>query len=156
MALALTEFEALCSFAPHEELLAAFDSVPELADCCGAERVAAYRDSPEGSPQRRAALREAFGHLMACPPALAAAAVAAMCSRLQADAAGGRELSPRQALALRLQEQYPGDVGVLAAWFLNYLRLQPGQAVALPANEPHAYLSGEIIECMAASGAWAG
>ena len=48
--------------------------------------------------------------------------------------------------------QYPGDVGVLAAWFLNYLRLQPGQAVALPANEPHAYISGEIMECMATSG----
>lgn len=48
--------------------------------------------------------------------------------------------------------QYPGDVGVLAAWFLNYLRLQPGQAVALPANEPHAYISGEIVEIMATSG----
>lgn len=48
--------------------------------------------------------------------------------------------------------QYPGDVGVLAAWFLNYLRLQPGQAVALPANEPHAYISGEIVEVMATSG----
>lgn len=74
-----------------------------------------------------------------------------MCARLQREAAAGRELTPRELLALRLELQYPGDVGVLAAWFLNYLRLQPGQAVALPANEPHAYISGEIMECMATS-----
>ena len=52
---------------------------------------------------------------------------------------------------LRLNQQYPGDVGVLAAWFLNYVRLQPGQAICLEPNEPHAYVSGEIIECMATS-----
>lgn len=74
-----------------------------------------------------------------------------MCERLTREAAAGRQLSPRELLTLRLQQQYPGDVGVLASWFLNYLRLQPGQAVALAANEPHAYISGEIIECMATS-----
>ena len=31
------------------------------------------------------------------------------------------------------------------------IRLIPGQAIYLPANVPHAYLAGEIIECMAAS-----
>ena len=31
------------------------------------------------------------------------------------------------------------------------IRLTPGQAIYLPANVPHAYLAGEIIECMAAS-----
>ena len=31
------------------------------------------------------------------------------------------------------------------------IRLEPGQAIYLPANVPHAYLSGEIVECMAAS-----
>lgn len=153
MALALTEFEALCSFAPHEELLASLASVPELAECCGAARVDALRAAPECSAQRRAALADAFHAVMACPPDAAAAHVQRMCARLEAAATGGRVLSAREALTLRLQEQYPGDVGVLAAWFLNYLRLAPGQAVALPANEPHAYLSGEIVEVMATSGA---
>jgi mannose-6-phosphate isomerase len=154
MALALSEFEALCSFVPHEELLAAFDAVPEMAACCGPERVAAYRSSSACSLQRRQALSDAFHAVMACPPECAAACVRAVCERLTREAAAGRQLSPRELLTLRLQQQYPGDVGVLASWFLNYLRLQPGQAVALAANEPHAYISGEIIECMATSGAW--
>ncbi|PSC70267.1 mannose-6-phosphate isomerase 1 [Micractinium conductrix] len=151
MALALTEFEALCAFCPHEELLVALDSVPELAECCGAARVQALRASTDCSAARRAALQAAFHEVMACPPERAAAFVERMCVRLQAEAAGGRQLSARELLTLRLELQYPGDVGVLAAWFLNYLRLQPGQAVALPANEPHAYISGEIMECMATS-----
>ena len=29
--------------------------------------------------------------------------------------------------------------------------LEPGEALFLPPNEPHAYLSGECVECMAAS-----
>lgn len=65
--------------------------------------------------------------------------------------AGRRELTRKERLVLRLNEQYPGDVGVLAAWFLNYVQLQPGQAICLAANEPHAYVSGNIVECMATS-----
>ncbi|KAK9816551.1 hypothetical protein WJX72_001825 [[Myrmecia] bisecta] len=49
------------------------------------------------------------------------------------------------------QPPYPGDVGVLAAYFLNLVSLSPHQAIFLPANEPHAYISGEMVECMATS-----
>ena len=62
-----------------------------------------------------------------------------------------RQLTEKEGLVIRLEKQYPGDVGVLSIFFLNYLRLSPGEAVCLDADEPHAYLSGEIIECMAAS-----
>jgi len=54
-------------------------------------------------------------------------------------------------LVLSLEKQYPGDVGVLAAYFMNYVKLSPGEALYVGANEPHAYLSGECIECMATS-----
>jgi mannose-6-phosphate isomerase len=60
-------------------------------------------------------------------------------------------VSPDETLMLRLSEQYPGDVGVFAPIMLNYLQLEPGQAVFLAANEPHAYLSGDAVECMACS-----
>ncbi|KAH7284699.1 hypothetical protein KP509_34G066900 [Ceratopteris richardii] len=62
-----------------------------------------------------------------------------------------RSLTQRELLILRLAEQYPNDVGIFSALFLNYIRLEPGQALYLSANEPHAYLLGECIECMAAS-----
>lgn len=59
--------------------------------------------------------------------------------------------TPKERLILRLNEQYPADVGVLSAFFLNYLSLPAGQSIALPANVPHAYVSGQLVECMATS-----
>lgn len=62
-----------------------------------------------------------------------------------------RQLTDKEQLVLLLEKQYPADVGVLAAFFLNHVKLNPGEALFLGANEPHAYLSGECIECMATS-----
>lgn len=102
------------------------------------------------------ALRGAFSALMAAPQEAVTAAVNALVSRLRAKApsassngphAGSNEaqkVAQAEALALRLDAQYPGgDVGVMAAFFLNILKLKTGQAIYLPANEPHAYLQGE-------------
>lgn len=62
-----------------------------------------------------------------------------------------RQLTAKEELVLRLEKQYPADVGVLAIFFLNFVKLDRGEAMYLDANEPHAYISGEIVECMAAS-----
>ena len=48
-------------------------------------------------------------------------------------------------LVTRLGHQYPGDNGIFAPFFLNCVRLQPGEALFLSANEPHAYLAGDVI-----------
>lgn len=45
-------------------------------------------------------------------------------------------------LVERLHSDFPGDVGVFGPYLFNHLSLQPGQAIFLPANEPHAYLCG--------------
>lgn len=60
-------------------------------------------------------------------------------------------LTSHQKLAIRLNDQYPNDVGVIVSFLLNYLTLSPGEALVLGPNEPHAYLHGEGIECMATS-----
>ncbi|MBP5640648.1 MAG: mannose-6-phosphate isomerase, class I [Victivallales bacterium] len=63
----------------------------------------------------------------------------------------GDSLSDCGRLCLLLMEQNPCDRGVMFAYLLNHLRLNPGQALFIPANVPHAYLSGTGIECMANS-----
>ena len=45
-------------------------------------------------------------------------------------------------LLLRLNDQFPGDVGCFNVYFLNLMKLQPGDAMFLAANLPHAYLDG--------------
>ncbi|KAL8897612.1 MAG: hypothetical protein Q9207_007128 [Kuettlingeria erythrocarpa] len=53
----------------------------------------------------------------------------------------------------RLQEQYskedPGNLVALLT--MNFLKLSAGDAIYIPADAPHAYLSGDIVECMARS-----
>jgi mannose-6-phosphate isomerase class I len=56
-------------------------------------------------------------------------------------------------MLVRLSEQYSeSDNGNLVATFLmNYITLKPGDAVCVPADSIHAYLEGDILECMARS-----
>jgi len=145
MAIALSGFEALCGFCPHEELIEALESVSELRDSCGEKLAAAYIASSQES--RGEALQAVFTSLMTADKENVRQHVESMVERLRKT----RSLTAKEELVLRLHEQYPGDVGVLAAWFLNFVKLETGQAIALAANEPHAYVSGEIIECMATS-----
>jgi len=95
----------------------------------------------------KANLKSLFSTVMNAKPHEVKKQVEAMCKRLSAEGAKDEI----QALILRLNKQYPLDVGVFAPLFLNYLVLQPGDAMFLTANEPHAYLDGNCIECMACS-----
>jgi len=50
-----------------------------------------------------------------------------------------------------VQEHGTTDVGLIFLFFLNRVHLGSGEAVYLPPGIPHAYLKGNIIECMANS-----
>jgi mannose-6-phosphate isomerase len=52
---------------------------------------------------------------------------------------------------LKIADDYPKDIGVLAPILLNLICLEPGQALFLDAGELHAYLEGLGIELMANS-----
>ena len=91
------------------------------------------------------ALRAVFGGWMRCGADELGVQLAAMVLRLRQQ----DTTDPVERLMLRLSDEYPGDVGIFAPILLNYLQLEPGQAIFLAANEPHAYLFGDIVECMA-------
>ena len=44
----------------------------------------------------------------------------------------------------RLQSQYPDDIGIFCPFLLNTSSSLPFHSLFLPANEPHAYLPGEM------------
>ncbi len=54
-------------------------------------------------------------------------------------------------IVTELGKAYPGDPGVVTALLLNPVTLQPGEAMFVPAQMPHAYLSGLGVEIMANS-----
>ncbi|RHY33218.1 hypothetical protein DYB32_001795 [Aphanomyces invadans] len=111
-----------------------------LVDPSVATAVVEFQDLPS--------LRAFFRAMIYCDPTKATAALASLRTRLESLR---ESLSPLDALVLRLNEQYPNDIGAFSPYLLNYVVLEPGDAVFLGANEPHAYLSGECVECMAGS-----
>lgn len=51
----------------------------------------------------------------------------------------------------QLEHQDTQDIGLIFLFLMNMVHLSPGEAIFLPPGVPHAYLKGNIIECMANS-----
>lgn len=154
MAVALTSFEALCGFRPLEEIAIFLERVPQLKALVGDESVARFVAAVTSRDGTKDALRSVFTRLMTCPPDLVAKSLQEMLSDLaNLDLAieGSHSTMDLRELIKRLADEYPGDVGVFCVFFLNAMALAPGEAIFLGANEPHAYLRGDCVECMACS-----
>ncbi len=65
--------------------------------------------------------------------------LSALVGRLSKDENSSEDLKD---LLLRLNSQFPGDVGCFCIYFMNHIILKPGQAMFLAPNLPHAYLDG--------------
>lgn len=158
LAVALTPFEAMCGFRRMEEVVALLKRHPEFAACVSDEaKLAVFMCHDEASTKE--ALRSLFASFMACDPATSDRQLRTLIRRLQLEQAGTHphphdeppwERKCARAV-LRLAQQFPGDPGAMAPLFLNYLLIAPGESFFMAANEPHAYVAGEIIECMACS-----
>nr|XP_043605980.1 mannose-6-phosphate isomerase 1-like [Erigeron canadensis] len=152
MALALTEFEALCGFISAEELDVVLENVPEIKEVVGnacADQISAL-DKHNGEAKEERFLRAIFTELMSANREVISEALSKLIKRLNREKET-RQLTSKEELVLKLEKQYPNDVGVFAALLLNQVKLEPGDGLYIGANEPHAYLKGECIECMAAS-----
>jgi mannose-6-phosphate isomerase len=57
----------------------------------------------------------------------------------------------KEKIFLEYAAQYPGDVGLLTIFLLKLYTFAKNQAVFTPPDIPHAYVKGNIIECMASS-----
>ncbi|KAG9316679.1 mannose-6-phosphate isomerase [Chiua virens] len=146
MAIALTDFRGLCGFLPISDIKTYLRTIPELRALIS-ELVVDRFLSADGEMDEREQLRNLFSALMQADPNV----VKFQLSQLTAYYKAVNEPSEIENLVLGLNDHYPGDVGVFCPFVLNYVKLKPGQAIFLGAGEPHAYISGDIMECMANS-----
>jgi mannose-6-phosphate isomerase len=146
----VNNFEALCGFCALQEISAALTQHAELRRCVGANVAAdLLAASSQDSIVQRCALKAAFTALMTCSADIYQVAAQELFDRLSVVDAS--QQADKDQLFLQVFQQFPCDVGTLAVYFLNHVRLKPGEAIYLAANEPHAYLSGELVEAMASS-----
>ncbi|HOV64587.1 MAG TPA: mannose-6-phosphate isomerase, class I, partial [Spirochaetia bacterium] len=133
---ALSEFDALCSFRTPEEIAEFFSDFE-------GDEARRVRDELSGGGSDTERVKNFYSHLLMMDEESV--------NRLISAALDSRNDSAERRMASYLASCYPGDRGALAPFFLNLIRLQPGDAVALEAGELHAYISGIGVECMANS-----
>ncbi len=143
---ALTPVSMLFGVKNKEALLRVITELPELRRFVGSDVLARVTKSDEeGASVASKELFAAFfglnkNQIQECNEYLAQALPRA------------RELREESALFTRLSERYGmGDPGLCAMLLMNQIHLAPGQAIFIAANMPHAYLEGDLIECMACS-----
>lgn len=162
MAIAITPFEGLCGFRPLEEIAHFLGNIPALRSLVGEEKAKAFvsvaNDVKSDEATKKKALREAFTAVMDASEAALTEATKQLVSAAEAEgaefAAKGVSSTPGATLAElvdRLHGQFGADYGLFVLFFCNFVTLEPGEALFLQADDIHAYVSGDIMECMAAS-----
>lgn len=167
MTIAVTPFDGLCGFRPLAEITHFLKTVPSLRELVGEEEAKNFEDTVKGKETsdkeadveaNKKALQSIFTKVMKTDKDALASAASSLIESAKSEGASfaggggpsndGKELAD---LVVRLNDQFPGDIGLFVQFFLNYVKLEVGEAMFLKADDIHAYLSGDIIECMASS-----
>ncbi|EEF30899.1 mannose-6-phosphate isomerase, putative [Ricinus communis] len=135
-----------------KELKAVLQNIPEIVELVGTAdaKQVLHVNEQDGEEKVKSVVRSIFTQLMSASKEMITEVISKLKIRLHMESQV-RQLTDKEQLILQLEKQYPADIGVISAFFFNYVKLNPGEALYLGANEPHAYLYGECIECMATS-----
>ena len=143
---ALTPVTLLFGFRPLSTLATLVGAFPAFERLWGAElltslvKVKATEHEPE-------VLKELFAGLLNASPEIVASVTREVC---ECDAA--THFAEEISILSRLRRCYgDADPGLLAVFMMNIVHVRPGEAVFIGPNCPHAYLDGDLVECMASS-----
>lgn len=154
MATAITKFEAMCGFRPIKQVQHYLSTVPELAAVVGSDVTQTINQASDEASSK-SALKAIFSAVMKSPESSFKPQLDTLIKRIQSsqprDETWSSDSLDVYQLIPRLAEQYPGDIGIFCPFILNSFSADAGASFFLQANEPHAYISGDIVECMACS-----
>jgi mannose-6-phosphate isomerase len=162
MAIAITPFEGLCGFRPLDEIAHFLEHLAPLRALVGEDAASSFvqaaKDEGASIDAKKKALQGAFGGLMSSSSSDIDREISTLVDQAKSKgsdfASGGVASTSGEKLSelvTRLHGEFGSDIGIFVLFFLNFVTLQPGEALFLVADDIHAYVSGDIIECMAAS-----
>ncbi|RWS28817.1 hypothetical protein B4U80_02480 [Leptotrombidium deliense] len=147
MAIAVSDFGALLSFRPLDEIKNNLLQYPELKAVIGESASSVLLQTSPA--QAKGALQTCFTVLMNSSQQVIEQNLKSLHQRLNSPK--DQSDSTLKKVFNKLYDFYPNDIGCFSLFFMNYMEMKPLDAIFLPPNEPHAYLYGDCIECMACS-----
>lgn len=152
IAIAIDDFTALVGFRSYTEIVSVLKNYPEINKFVSADVANAFFNSNADNPaQIKAIIKHLYTELLMKAtknPDSLEQTLNELEKRLNDS---GNELDEREQYFLELKQQYQIDVGLYSLFLLNLIHLNKGESLFLEAGIPHAYLKGNIIECMANS-----
>jgi mannose-6-phosphate isomerase len=154
MTIAITPFTGLCGFRPLNEIAHFINNIKPLSWLIGHDQIEAFSKGVAGKEHataeadvasNRKLLGDTFTALMKSSKDAIAAATKDLLEEATkgAEFAGGiPEAEELSQLIPVLNSQFPNDIGLFVLFFLNYVKLAPGEAMFLKADDIHAYISG--------------
>lgn len=150
LAVALSPFEALCGFLPPNKLLFNLESNPCFKLLIPAEHLDTFKREVEDKKPLKHSLQTLLKDIFIFDtPETLPTVIQALLNDVHKTPEALR--TDHQRLALKLFSDHGSDVGIFVTFMMNYVRLAPGQSLKIGANELHAYVSGDCVECMATS-----
>ncbi|MDH5654482.1 MAG: mannose-6-phosphate isomerase, class I [Spirochaetia bacterium] len=138
LAVCIRNTKILAGFRPWHEIQNFMDTVPELYTLC-------HIRLKQGGNENEL-LKHSWEALMTAEKNIIRESVLSFKDRFFSS----RNLEEK--IVFELIDYYGDeDPGVFCVYFLNYIELKEKEGIFLGPNEPHAYLGGQMLECMASS-----
>ncbi|XP_953503.1 mannose-6 phosphate isomerase, putative [Theileria annulata] len=140
MCIALSKFKAMCGFREISEIFKFSEKYDEFKTFLGKELTSRYSHSDPKTLYieilKRFFSLENHSELV---------------EKLATKLKGFRDLEPAETLFIELYNAYGSDNCIFFAFVLNFFELEPGQALFIPPNTMHSYVSGDCVEIMKCS-----
>jgi mannose-6-phosphate isomerase len=145
IAIAIDKLELLIGFKPLEEIYATIEKYSAL------KNVLSFKLSKtifnKSDDEKREIIKRIYSNLMK----LTAKQVNEIIPKIIQQINENKELSFEEKEFLKQQKQNGNDIGLFSIFLFNLITLKKEEALFTKAGIPHAYLRGNIIECMANS-----
>jgi mannose-6-phosphate isomerase len=149
IAVALTTLSLLHGFKPVPELISLLKKTPELLALVGEDHLTRLESCGADAQQSHLVVRGLYQAIVQSTPEQRAHLMGTFMEKLSS---GRTDFTWERAHLERMFSTYgPQDVGIATSLIMNWIKVAPGNAVYMGPNELHAYLEGDIIECMATS-----
>lgn len=142
IAIAIDYLNAIVGFKPVEEIKKIFTDFPEIETLTGKELFNKFNET--GSQE---SLKEIYGKIINCNEEEIKPVLLLIKEKIE----NKNSLEDFEKQFLNEFGEYGIDVGLFSILIFNYVKLKSGEGIFTDAGVPHAYLKGNIIECMANS-----